>query len=254
MAMATQKGFITLEQGSLGETTFFKINGKYRAREKGVYASRHKWKYDPGYENRRQIAGYFTNGVKAAKLIRESVNRLIHRKGIDISSRLRKELIKVVYMDHGSGPGNLKVRAENIDHLLGYNFNQVCSLKSVFNTRYSTNADRLAGKLSINIPSFIPSERIKAPKGTTHYKIVSAGFVYDFGNLSYKGERFTTDALAWNDVPTEDLVISMTVPENSTDPLFIYLGLEFIQQVLGKSYPVSVYKQDPLCIVDVFTG
>ena len=252
--MAHQKGFITLEQGSLGETTFFKINGKYRAREKGVYASKHKWKYDPGYEGRRQIAGYFTNGVKAAKLIRESVRSLIHRKGIDISSRLRKEWIKVVYMDRKSNPGIKQVRTENIDHMLGYNFNQACSLRSVFNTRYSTNADRLSGKLLIHIPSFIPTERIKAPKGTTHYKIVSAGFVYDFGNQSYKGEYFKTESLPWNDVPIADLEISMHVPENSTDPLFIYLGLEFIQEALGKSNPVSLYKLDPLCIVDIFTS
>ena len=251
--MPFQKGFIQLEQGSMGDTTFCKINGEYRTREKGVYASKHKWKYDPGFAHRREIAAYFTNGVKASKLIRDSVRELIHRKGIDISSRLRKELIKVVYMDRKSGPGELTVREENINHLIGYNFNHACTLRSVFNSRYETHADSEKGMLQINIPSFIPSERIKAPKGTTHYKMVSAGYVYDFGSQSYEGQVYSSKVLAYDDVETEDLQISLSVPANSTDPLFIYFGLEFSQVMSGQSYPVSLYKLDPLCIVDVFT-
>ena len=251
MSIPFQKGFLRLEQGSMGDTTFIKINGEYRAREKGLYASKHKWKYDPSFSNRREIAAHFTKGIKGSKLIRQSLMKLIRRKGIDISSRLRKEVIKIVYMDNKSEPGELKLRAENLHHLTGYNFNKACSLRSVFNTRYTTSADRATGEILITIPSFIPSERIKAPKGTTHYKIVSAGYVYDFDAESYNGKVFQTTPQTWDDVATEDLRISIKVPENSTEPIFIYFGLEFIQQALGNSYPVSLRKLDPLCIVDV---
>jgi hypothetical protein len=156
-------------------------------------------------------------------------------------------------MDRKSEYGQLKIQKDNLNHLVGYNFNQACSLRSVFNTRFTTSANRETGKLMVNIPSFIPSERIKPPKGSTHYKIVSAGYVYDFDKDAYKGQHYSSAVLAWDDVPTEDLQIELSVPENSSDPLFIYFGLEFMQKALGKFTPVSLYKLDPLCIVDVFT-
>ncbi|MEI2707872.1 MAG: hypothetical protein V9E96_02510 [Chitinophagaceae bacterium] len=47
------------------------------------------------------------------------------------------------------------------------------------------NIDRPTGVLSVDIPSYIPSNMIAAPGGTTHYKIISAGVDVDFENETY---------------------------------------------------------------------
>ena len=47
---------------------------------------------------------------------------------------------------------------------------------------YSSTIDRVAGTLDIDIPSFIPSNMIAAPNGTTHFKVISGGAEIDFEN------------------------------------------------------------------------
>ena len=251
MGRPTQKGFLRLEGGSMGETTFSKKNGRYLAGEKIVTASKHLWKYDPRFARRREIANQFTTGVKAAKLIHDAVRAIVPRKDMTIGNRLRKLMISVVYMDSVSKPGEFKIQPDNLSAVTGFNFNKSISLRSVFNTRYTTSINRETGELLIHIPSFIPADTIKVPKGATHFKISAAGFAFDFENKIIEGKWVTSENMLWNEADTGEIIIPFNISANSVHPVMLFLGVEFVQEFAGVTNSVGHHKLDPLCIVEV---
>ena len=251
MPLPFQKGFIRLEGGSLGETTFMKKNGQYRAKEKIITASKHTWKYDARFEGQRNIASEFSTIVAAAKIIRSVVRSLIIRRYPTTSNRLRKLMAGIVAMDNVSVHGKRAVHPANLLTVSGFNFNSAASLRSVFNTPYSTSLDRATGKALISIPPCIPSERIIAPKGTTHFKLVAAASAIDFANDKEKGETFSTGKLPWDDEMAPAINMQLSIPSNSTLPVFLYLGIMFTQEIGPVSYAIADGKKDALCIIDV---
>ena len=251
MASPRQKGFIRLQNGSLGETTFKKTNGVHRAQEKKVQNPK-KFKTAPEFERVRENAEAFGNGSISAKLVKLCVKRFIRwRPDLDRFHRLKTLSSKLIKLDSVSAPGKGKITMENAKYLLGFEFNSKYSLRSFFNARFSTNVNRKTGEVQINIPSFIPTDRINVPKGTTHYKIVAAGSVIDFYDKKYVTKQYESGNMLWDDVATGDIHISLTVPPKSKLPIFIFLGLEFLEVTMGITSSVAMHSMDPLCIVDV---
>lgn len=251
MGMAYQKGFLRLEGGSMGDTTFSKKQGKYRASEKIVTVSKHKWKFDPEFKVRRELAAEFGRGVKAARLVRLGANQLVRGKDISISNRLNKLMLEVIDMDVSSGLRQGKILDEHVKHALGFNFNKNVSLRSVLSTKVSTNINRATGEVALHIPSFIPSAKVKAPKGTTHFRIVAAGQALNFEGNQIDGSKIISDLIPWTDMATEDLNITFSIPQNSPFPVFVYLGIQFEQVVMNVEYSVGNYKLNPVCIIDI---
>ena len=206
---------------------------------------------DPKYKRRREISAVFTRGVKAAQLIRTGVGAFIQKQDPKVGNRLRKLMLSVVHMDTTHTRDEIKILAENLSSVTGFNFNKAVSLRSIFNTRYTTTVNRATGKATINIPSFVPSERIKAPKGSTHFRVITAGFALDFEKNVHNGNTFMSDKLPWDDAATNEINIVLDFLVNKSLPIFIYFGLQFVQEVAGTSYSVGQTKLDPLCIVDV---
>lgn len=89
---------------------------------------------------------------------------------------------------------------------------------------------------------------IAAPRGTTHFKIISGAAEIDFEGETYVVATSETAILPWN--ATAKAVINQVnaVTANSTHPLFLALGVEFYQEINGEMYPLKNGAFNPLSI------
>src|SRR5690606_34951095 len=99
--------------------------------------------------------------------------------------------------------------------------------------------DRAGGELTVEIPALIPTQLIKAPQGTSHFRIFSGGGEIDFGAESFQVSKDETGILPWDGAETNAIQHSLSVPEGSTLPLFLLLGVEFFQETNGEYYPLK---------------
>jgi hypothetical protein len=104
---------------------------------------------------------------------------------------------------------------------------------------FTAAINRVAGTLTINVPSFIPSERIVAPAGTTHFNIVSMGAEVDFEHETFVTDIKESGILPWDSAATAVLNLANAVTANSTHPLFLLMGIQFYQLVNGVQYPLK---------------
>ena len=252
MSSPKQVGFIRLKKGSLGDNTFVKSKDGYRVQTKKSI-SKNRFKNDPKFARTRENAEEFGTSAISAKLVRLSVNHLMRsRYDATMFRRLNSLISKLISIDHISPRGKAIVRPENTKALLGFEMNSNCSLKSVFNTRFSTSLNRVTGVVGISIPSFIPTDRVHGPKGSTHYTIVATASTIDFAKKKYDVDSMDSDKMEISERLTEPMEIVLSLPPNTPHPVFIFLGLQFTQEIPGSSYAVAKYKMNPLCIVDVF--
>jgi hypothetical protein len=88
----------------------------------------------------------------------------------------------------GSNVGVIDGEAELLE---GFEFNSNGKLGTTIYAPFTTIIDRVAGKLTVNIPVFVPIIMVAAPGGSTHFKIVSTGAEIDAHEMNtrcpYKG-------------------------------------------------------------------
>ena len=251
--MLRAKGFINLSSGSLGETTFMKINGKYTAREK-VAISKDRIKLHPSYEMLRQNYNDFATCSVAGKTLRNAVSTLSKfAKDSEMVRRVQKQMGKVVRKTTTNSNGTYAVATGDITLFRGFNFNNKARLRATMNARYLAKIHRDTGELTIDIPSFMPVNAIKAPEGTTHFKIVSIGASVDFSTQRHNmnQQKYQSPMIPFDGTATTSLNILHQLPPDSPDTLVIILGLQFYKAAGEFVEPVKSYAANPLCIVEI---
>lgn len=248
--MAKQKGIIKLT-GTLGDITFVKTQDGYLAKEKtSVDASRVAT--DETFARTRENASEFGRAGKAVKLFRTAIRTLLQNaKDRRSSSRLVREMMKVIKADATSTRGMRNVVDGETELLQGFEFNINAVVSSTLFAQYTSTINRVTGLLDVNIPAFTPITDLVAPDGTTHFKIVSAGAEINFEAGTYVESNTASAILPWNAVPTAALSLSNAVTANSTHPLFLLLGIQFFQQVNGVNYPLKNGAFNALSLVKV---
>ena len=249
--MIRQEGFLLLHGGSLGRTTFAKRNGIYTAQQRRTNS---KLKREQGgeYQNVRESQSEFGTASTAGKLLRKAISKLLDdAKDKGINGRLQKQMRNVLKLDTTSLPGKRNVTAGDKSLLPGFNFNNNARLRAAFNVKFQTQLNRDSGELIINIPSFKPIPAIKAPVGTTHYKVVSAGAVVNFEEITYASEIFQSPLLPWDGIGTLPISAIHHVPANSIGTLFLVLGIQFFQVSGQWINMVKLGNANPLCVVAV---
>lgn len=248
--MAQQKGIIKLN-GTIGGITFYKSKDGYLAREKGG-VSADRIANDPNFQRTRENGAEFGRAGKAGKILRTSLRALLQNASDSrMVSRLTQRMVKVIQMDAINPRGERNVIDGEAELLLDFEFNINGKLGTTLYAPYSTSIDRPTGVLSVDIASYIPSNMIAAPSGTTHYKIISAGVAIDFENETYVVDSNASAILPWDAVATTALTLTNTVTTASTHPLFLALGVEFYQEVNGTMYPLKNGSYNALSLVAV---
>lgn len=248
--MAQQKSIIKLD-GTIGGITFYKSKDGYLAREKGG-VSAERIANDPNFQRTRENGAEFGRAGKAGKVLRTSLRALLQNASDSrMVSRLTTKMVKVIQADATNPRGQRNVIDGEAELLLGFEFNINGKLGTTLYAPFTTSIDRPTGVLSVDVPSYIPSNMIAAPGGTTHYKIISAGVDVDFENETYVVDSNSSAILPWDAVPSLALALTNTVTLASTHPLFLALGIEFYQEVNGTMYPLKNGSFNALSLVNV---
>jgi hypothetical protein len=248
--MARQKGIIKLK-GTIGDITFYKTQDGHLAREKGgIDASRIK--NDPAFQRTRENGSEFGRAGKAGKILRTAMRAvLINSADGRMVSRLTQKMVQVIQADVISVRGLRNVIDGEAELLAGFEFNIRGKLGTSLFAPFVATIDRAAGDIIVDLASFIPSNMIAAPSGTTHYKIISAGAEIDFEAETFVVSNSESDILPWDMTPSDAINHSNPVTPASTKPLFLALGIEFYQQVNGSMYPLKNGAYNPLALVQV---
>ncbi len=251
--MARQKGIIKLK-GTIGDITFYKTQDGHLAREKGgIDASRIA--SDPAFQRTRENGSEFGRAGKAGKVLRTSLRGLLLNSADGrMVSRLTQQMVKVIQADTTSERGLRNVIDGEAELLAGFEFNIRGKLGTSLFAPYVATIDRVAGEVKVDLASFIPSNMIAAPTGTTHFKIISAGTEIDFEAETYVVATSETAILPWDGTATAPISQVNAVTANSTKPLFLALGVEFYQEINGQMYPLKNGAFNPLSIAKVDSG
>ena len=248
--MARQKGIIKL-RGTIGDITFYKTQDGHLAKEKSaIEASRIK--SDPAFQRTRENGAEFGRAGAAGKILRTSLRALLLNSADGrMVSRLTQRMMKVIQADAVNERGLRNVIDGEAELLTGFEFNIRGKLGTSLYAPFTTNIDRAAGELTVDLPPFVPANMIAAPSGTTHFKIISAGAEVDFEEETFVVSNSETAILPWNAAPTVAINQLNAVTAASTKPLFLAVGLEFYQEVNGQMYPLKNGAFNPLALVQV---
>ena len=248
--MARQKGIIKLK-GTIGDITFYKTQDGHLAREKGgIDASRIA--NDAAFQRTRENGAEFGRAGKAGKLMRTAFRgALLKAADGRMVSRLTQRMIKVIQADSTSDRGLRNVIDGEAELVQGFEFNIRGKLGTSLFAPYTAAIDRVAGELTVDVPSFIPTNMVAAPTGTSHYKIISAAAEIDFEAETFVVANSETAILPWDAVATVAVNHVNQVTAASTKPLFLVLGVEFYQQINGQMYALKNGAFNPLAVVQV---
>jgi hypothetical protein len=252
--MARQKGVIKL-QGQMGGVSFYKSQQDgFLAREKGgVDADRIK--NDPNFERTRENGAEFGRAGAAGKLLRTALRALlINIADSRMTSRLTREMVKVIQADATNTRGQRNVIDGEAELLKGFEFNLDGKLGSTFFAPFTPAIDRVAGNLTVDIPAYIPGNMIGAPQGATHFKLIAAGVEVDFEAGTYVVNTSNTPEIVLGPQVEAAIALASAVTPASTHPLFVAFGVEFLQFVNGAFYPLKNGSYNALQLVAVDGG
>ena len=251
--MARQKGIIKLK-GTIGDITFYKTQDGHLARERGgIDASRIA--SDPAFQRTRENGSEFGRAGKAGKILRTALRvLLLNASDSRMVSRLTQSMVKVIQADMVSERGLRNVIDGEAELLTGFEFNIRGKLGTSLFAPFVGAIDRVTGKITVSLASFIPANMIAPPSGTTHFKIISGGASIDFEAETFEAKTSASAILPWDGTATAAISQVNTVTAASTKPLFLALGVEFYQEVNGQMYPLKNGAFNPLSIVKVDSG
>lgn len=248
--MARQKGIIPLK-GTLGNITFYKSGDGYLAREKGGIDAK-RIATDPAFQRTRENGAEFGRAGQGSKTLRAALRELLqHSADRLMTSRLTRSMMLVIKADETNDRGQRNIIDGEAELLEGFDFNTNGKLSATLFAPFTATINRVTGELVVNLPAFVPMNAIQAPAGATHFKIVSAGAEIDFENKSYVATTKHTELLPWDNNATAVITLGHTLTVNSNHPIFIALGIEFMQMVNGSMYPLKNGAFNALSLVKV---
>ncbi len=133
----------------MGGVSFYKSQQDgYLAREKGgVDADRIK--NDPNFERTRENGAEFGRAGAGGKLLRTALRALLLKSSDSrVTSRLTREMVKVVQADATNPRGQRNVIDGEAELLIGFEFNENGKLSSTFFAPFLPTIDRATGTLS----------------------------------------------------------------------------------------------------------
>lgn len=252
--MARQSGIIKLK-GTIGDITFYKSKDGYLARQKGGI-DKDRFLNDPKFQRTRENAAEFGRAGKASKVLCTAIRPVLNKtQDSRMISRLVKLMMKVIKADGISDRGLRNVLDGELILLQGFDLNGNARLSATVYAPVSFSIDRAFGIMEVNVPSFNPNSQIVAPGGTTHFRFISAGVEVDFENETFVLAQASTAELKYDNSNTALTILSNELDiSDSTKPLFLVFGIEFLQEVNGSFYSLNNGAFNALNLVAIDTG
>jgi hypothetical protein len=226
-------------KGKIDDLSFYKSQDGYMARTKGGVPGE-RIKSDPKFDQTRRAMSEFSIAGKAGKVLRTVLNNELGKAADGrVASRLTKALVAILKTDPVSDFGSRRVENGNLTGLEKFEFNKSVPFSAAIKVPVTAIIDRATGQVTINLVSHLPKRDIAAPDNATHYSFFVAAAAIDFALGEATVARQSATALPWDATPTTASAISLTLPLNSSRPIMVLLGVEFVTLINGKQYPVS---------------
>ena len=248
--MARQEGIQPIT-GTIDNMTFYKSRDGYMVKKKTTLTGE-RIATDDAFQRTRENNYEFGRAGKGGKVLRVAVRNSISKtKDNRMVSRLTAKMLLVVQADATSDRGERNVIDGEAGLLAGFDFNVNSKLSSTLFAPYVVSFDRVKGLMEITVADFIPLNMAVAPEGTTHFQLFSAVASVDFEKESFDVDSALTGELAYDSTPTGPITLKSSIPGESKHPVFILLGIEFMQQVNGKYYKLKNGAYNACAIVNV---
>src|SRR3546814_10645874 len=146
-------------------------------------------------------------------------------------------MMRVVKADSVNDRGERQVMAEHLGLLGQFGFNVAASLPNTLFVKPECTVDRVAGTVTLDIPSLTPALTIAAPKGATHFQFNLGAGVIDFDTAGGGNESAIALAESETSVLTAETfagtALIADIPAGTALPLFVLFGISFYHEVNG---------------------
>jgi hypothetical protein len=196
--------------------------------------SRERVLTSPDFAQTRLVMSEFKRAALGGSLIRHGFkDELKKNKDRTLTNRMQSLLMHVVEGDTTHPFGQRTVEDGDLLLMKGMDFNIRAQISQVFSAPYSGTVDRVAGTITIDIPSFVPINDLEAPTSTTHFKLFMSALEADFASGVYSTDAQETAILPWDTTATTAISQSLSFGAGSVEPLFAVLGVSFYKLVNG---------------------
>src|SRR3954469_20101948 len=153
--MARQIGILKV-QGTLDDITFYESEDGHMVKTKSAISA-DRIANDPAFQRTRENGDEFGKAGQAGGRIRGSLRALLQNASdTKLPSRLVQALMLVIQADLTSTRGQRNVIDGEAELLTGFDFNINGKLKTSMYANYTGTIDRVTGKLTVNVPAFVP--------------------------------------------------------------------------------------------------
>jgi hypothetical protein len=248
--MAKQRSTVQI-QGTIGNLTFFKSQDGYMVKAKSS-VSKEKIMSDPKFSRTRENMAEFANAGKSGKKIRAPFNNLLQSSAdTRMVSRLTAQCIGVLKTDVTDKRGKRTVDKGDLSLLSDFEFNSKGILSTTLLAPYTVGFTRATGDVTFDLPIFIPQQGIAAPQGATHYQVQLAAAAINFSAKKNKAFQAASATLPWDNNPTTDLSLALSLPAASTNPVFVLLAIQFFEQLNSDFYLLQNGACNACAIIEV---
>lgn len=228
-----------------------KSNGTYGFRRKGG-VSKERMETDSNFAVVRLNHQDFGKADKAGALIKTAFKPVIPKEpNSRLFLRLTRRCKTVINSDLEHERGSRSMRFGDMNLLAGFDFNSAGALGATFIVPFTHSLDRVTGLANIGLPEFIPANMIVPPPNATHFRMKIAAAAINFDEGKHVFATGISGMLALNDEATAPLTVSAQLPANTTDPVLIALGIEFMLQEGNFQYPVNNSRFNCLQLIGV---
>lgn len=235
--MARQKGPIKIE-GTLGDISFYKKDGKHFVRNKGG-VSAERIKKDPRFARTRENLAEFGAANSGVKLMRKAFRMGMQKvKDSRLSNWLMPKLMKVLQSDPVNARGKRKISEGDTNLLLNFQFSKQMTFDTVYYLDPSINVDLAAGTAQIVWPDFLPIVDVREQPEATHMRLFSIVATVDFDLIKVESSFVVSSEIPLIPTLSPSFNQDFTFTANPGLPLYILLGIEFLQELNGVYYPL----------------
>lgn len=185
-----------------------------------------------------KTAWEFGRAGKAAGLISTVLYQLLRSsKEKDLHSRLVSRLLEVIQSDPVNDKGMRTIEHGNLSLLEGFDLYRQHRLMKYLPVAPLVEIDRMKGLCHISIGSFIPQRLLPIDTSMTHIAFVSVAAAIDFRREQFVVYSRTGEPLPIYEPASAKMVA--TVPEDCSLPILVLAGIQFLNVINGKAYPMA---------------
>lgn len=226
-------------RGTIGNMTFAHTKNGVVVREKTTL-NKARIDTDPAYARTRENNADFKTAAKSAKLLSSAFRAsLPGARDSGIFTRSLKFMKQALNFDTTNVRGKRNVVDGQLSVMEGFNFNAGSPLDSILFVPYTATITRTSGEIEVVLPAYIPVDSMIAPVNATHFRIIATGAELNFTDYQEVHDKQQTVDLALNSTATTPVTLTCTLPANSTQPLVLALGIEFLMESGATKYPLK---------------